>query len=658
MTSKRIRDALRSRQRHLRLTRRSRTNRAHTRRHHRRHRNHLRSLTHRLILHHRERRSGLINPGPPLRQHTTKLEPSLRSSRRSNSHLPSINRHLRHRKLHTLNHIKHRRRSRRSQRIRRTHTHINPRNNRNHTLRLRHRRRIGHHTIDHTPALRKIRSINPIPRLRRRSNSDTHPITNTSDNRLPIINLLSVLNTRNTRLTRSSRINRTHPRLHNRNHRHHIPSTRRLNNNLGERERTITIRNPPLRQVLLINLLPNHRRSSHLDRHLIPSLGELWLGIGDALAHTDRHGGIGWLLDVRRAHSRAHVNGGEFRGDRIRHRDEDAEKITNLELSTPGIRNTVGEIRPSERRITKTGPGHIGFVLSERDNSPVGNVVQSRDPPLARERENSAAFLTLVGVAVPNGENRVIRNPVIIQVHLRRVLRLGPGPPPGARRDLLVREKLANRNSIYLRNISLGGSIKDTPVRISAVDMGVVVEERSCQNLLLDLEIDLQDVDVLIGEIGSVGVSHVDGVRIVIDLHGSLATGPTRFGIEGLAAVRGSRVPPALLGVADPIEGDAVLLHGEGGTGQPVLVLDRECVPARHDSTRNGDGPFDTIGRGSGQDTFVGDGFIHNRRGSGVFLSHNTGRFHPTRICHQAMRGRRADPCSRYAHQCRHEQSN
>ena len=223
---------------------------------------------------------------------------------------------------------------------------------------------------------------------------------------------------------------------------------------------------------------------------------------------------------------------------------------------------------------------------------------------------------------------------------------------------MLVREKLANRNSIYLRNISLGGSIQDTPVRISAVDMGVVVEERSCQNLLLDLEIDLQDVDVLIGEIGSVGVGHVDGIRIVIDLHGSLATGPTRFGIEGLAAVRGSRVPPALLGVADPIEDDAVLLHGEGGTGQPVLVLDRECVPARHDSTRNGDGPFDTIGRGSGQDTFVGDGFIHNRRGSGVFLSHNTGRFHPTRICHQAMRGRRADPCSRYAHQCRHEQSN
>ena len=101
---------------------------------------------------------------------------------------------------------------------------------------------------------------------------------------------------------------------------------------------------------------------------------------------------------------------------------------------------------------------------------------------------------------------------------------------------------------------------------------------RSRQDLFLDLEVDLQDVDVLIGEIGSVGVGHVDGVRIVIDLHGGLATGPTCFGVEGLATVRGRRLPQALRDVADAVEGDAVLLYREGGTILLVFLLDRECV--------------------------------------------------------------------------------
>ena len=262
-----------------------------------------------------------------------------------------------------------------------------------------------------------------------------------------------------------------------------------------------------------------------------------------------------------------------------------------------------------------------------------------------------------MGVAVVHGENRVIRD-LIPTWTLRESLR--PGQElwrvDRGRRAYPITKRFTEDDSTHTWLGS--GLFDDKSSRGFSVDLGLVFEIRPRQDLFLDLEINLQDVDVLIGEIGSVGVGHVDGIRIVIDLHGGFATGPTRFGVEGLAAVRGSRVLPALRGVADAVEGDAVLLHCEGGTGQLVAVLDRERVAVLQVPTRNGDGPFDTIGRVSGQNTFIVGVYTHDLLVYAAVLFHEARRFHPTGICHQAMRERWTDPCSRYAHQCRHEQSN
>ena len=399
MTSHRISNALSSRQRDLRLTGRGGTNLADTRRNRRRHRNHLRGLADRLILHRSERRRGLIHTRPPLRQNTTNLEPNLRRSRGSDRHLTVLDLNLRLRKLQTLHRINRGTRRRRSQRIHRTSTHINLRNNRRHTRRLGDRLGVGHHPVDNRPALGQVRHIDSVPGLRGGGHGHGHLGAVHDEGRLPVVDLFGVVDTRDTRLRGGGRIHRTHTRIHVRDGRHHILGTGRLGDRLGEGEGAISIGDPPFRKIPIINGSTHCRGGSHLDRHLIPGLGELRSRIRDPIGGTNHHGRLRRFRRAWGTHPGSHLDGGQPRIDPIGEGHIEGLQTLNGHLGAVGIRNPIGHAGTGEHRITETDPGNRRNLLGERHDRAIGDVVQGFHSPVALDGQfaGTGGALVLVG---------------------------------------------------------------------------------------------------------------------------------------------------------------------------------------------------------------------------------------------------------------------